>query len=176
MDPISRTAGAGTSNTQQPAADGRKSGPSKFDQLRADLNQKLNPAGQSAQGPVSLSGAQKQSLENDLHQKLQLGQSPRAGLTSDLKRLQAGIADLQQRVAAVPDSTSSSALRNRLQSIESEFNASAKLLDDPAALNDPKSLLQMQMQVYKLSENVEILSRTVGDAASGVKSILQTQV
>jgi hypothetical protein len=34
----------------------------------------------------------------------------------------------------------------------------------------------MQMEVYKLSHNVEILSRTVNEVASGIKTILQTQV
>ena len=44
------------------------------------------------------------------------------------------------------------------------------------SMDDPKQLLQMQMEVYKLAENVEIMSRTVSETASGVKTILQTQV
>jgi type III secretion system YscI/HrpB-like protein len=49
-------------------------------------------------------------------------------------------------------------------------------MKDPGAFDDPQRLLQMQMEVYKLAHNVEILSRTVSEAASGIKTILQTQV
>ena len=63
-----------------------------------------------------------------------------------------------------------------LNGIEADFNASAKLMSGPGSLDDPHRLLEMQMEVYKLAQNVEIMSRTVSEATSGVKTILQTQV
>ena len=93
-----------------------------------------------------------------------------------MSQLRVGIADVNRQVSAVPNTSSFAPLRQRLQSIESDFDASAKLLNTPGSLDDPNRLLQMQMEVYKLTSNVEILSRTVSEAASGAKTILQTQV
>jgi hypothetical protein len=84
--------------------------------------------------------------------------------------------NVRRQVSAVPDITAFAPLRDRLNSIESDFNASAKLLDGNVSLNDDGKLLEMQMQMYKMTENVEVLSRTVSEVGSGVKTILQTQV
>jgi len=79
-------------------------------------------------------------------------------------------------VAVAPDVSAFEPLRDRLKGIEADFNASAKLMSGPGSLDDPHRLLEMQMEVYKLAQNVEIMSRTVSEATSGVKTILQTQV
>ena len=176
MEPITRkvsaAAGAGA---RQGVSEGSKTGPSKFDLLRADLNQKLNG---NALPPkvMGISDQQKQLLENDLRRKLETGKSPQELFGGDMTQLQTRIADLNRQVAAVPNPSVFDPLRQRLASIEADFNASAKLLTSPGSLDDPQRLLEMQMEVYKLSQNVEIMSRTVSDAASGVKTILQTQV
>jgi len=177
MEPISRKASAaGTAEARQALQDRQKSGPSKFDLLRADLNQKLTGATQLPPKVTSINDQQKQLLENDLRRKLETGKSPQELFNTDMKQLRTGIADLNQRVAAVGDTSAFAPLRERLKSIESDFNASAKLLNLTGSTDDPKQLLQMQMEVYKLAENVEIMSRTVSETASGVKTILQTQV
>jgi hypothetical protein len=176
MEPITRkTAAAAGAEARQGASEGLKSGPSKFDLLRADLNQKLNGTPLPPK-VTSINDQQKQLLENDLRRKLETGKSPQDLFGGDMTQLQTRIADLNRQVAAVPNTSAFDPLRKRLASIESDFNASAKLLTNPGSLDDPKQLLEMQMEVYKLSQNVEIMSRTVGDAASGVKTILQTQV
>ena len=177
MEPISRTAGAaGTGGARQALQDRQKSAPSKFDLLRADLSQKLMGPTQLPPKVTSINDQQKQLLENDLRRKLETGKSPQELFNTDMKQLRTGIADLNQRVAAVGDTSAFAPLRERLKSIESDFNASAKLLNLTGSTDDPKQLLQMQMEVYKLAENVEIMSRTVSETASGVKTILQTQV
>ena len=177
MEPISRKAGAsGTARAQQPPAEGQKSAPSKFDRLRAELNQRLTPAGQLPSKVASINDEQKRLLANDLRRKLETGKGPREILGGDMKQLNSGITNLNRQVAAVPDGSVFAPLRERLKSIESDFNASAKLLETPMSLDDPGKLLQMQMEMYKLTENVEVLSRTVSEAASGVKTLLQMQV
>jgi hypothetical protein len=177
MEPITRKTGAAvTAEARQGVSDGQKTGPSKFDLLRADLNQRLNGTAQLPPKVTSINDQQKQLLENDLRRKLASGKSPQELFGGDMTQLQTRIADLNRRVAAVPDTSAFAPLRARLSGIESDFNASAKLLTNAGSLDDPKQLLEMQMEVYKLSQNVEIMSRTVGDAASGVKTILQTQV
>jgi hypothetical protein len=131
MEPISRKiTGAGTAAARQSQPDKQKSAPSKFDVLRADLNRKL--AGAELPPPVtSISDQQKTLLQNDLRRKLETGRSPQEWLNGDMKQLRAGIADLSSRVAAVPNLSAFAPLRDRLTSIESDFNASAKLLKNP---------------------------------------------
>jgi RNA polymerase sigma factor FliA len=171
MEPISQKAGT-AGGVRQAASDGQKSAPSKFDVLRADLSQKL----QLPPKVTSIDNQQKALLENDLRRKLDSGKSPQEVFSGDMNKLGSGIADLNRQVAAVPDTSAFAPLRERLKSVEADFNASAKLLKSPGDLSDPQRLLEMQMQMYKLTQNVEIVSRVVGDAASGVKTMLQTQV
>jgi hypothetical protein len=172
MEPITRKTGVAGSAARQAFTEGPKSAPSKFDLLRADLKQKL----QLPPKVTTIKDQQKAQLQNDLRRRLAAGESPQQMLGTDMNRIQAGIADLNRQVAAIPDTSAFGPLRERLQSIESDFNASAKLLDNAASLDDPKRLLNMQMEVYKLAQNVEIMSRTVSEVASGAKTILQTQV
>ena len=177
MEPITRKAAATASTkAQQGQADWQKTGPSKFDRLRADLNQQLISAGQLPPKVVSITDQQKQILANDLQRKLASGKSPQEIVGGQMNQLRSGIGNVQRRVSAVPDTGAFAPLRDRLKSIESDFNASAKLLDGSVPLNDESKLLEMQMQIYKMTENVEILSRSVSEAGSGVKTILQTQV
>jgi hypothetical protein len=177
MEPIARKAAAiASTTTQQGPAEGQKTAPSKFDRLRADLKQQLISAGQLPPKVVNISDQQKQMLANDLQRKLATGKSPQEMVGGEMNQLRSGIANLQRQVGAAPNISALAPLRDRLKSIESDFNASAKLLDGNAPLNDESKLLEMQMQIYKMTENVEILSRTVSEAGSGVKTILQTQV
>jgi hypothetical protein len=177
MEPITRKAAATASIKGEPGqGEWQKTGPSKFDRLRVDLNQQLISSGQLAPKVVSLTDQQKQMLANDLQRKLASGRSPQEIVDGEMNQLRSGIANVQRQVSAVPEISAFAPLRDRLKSIESDFNASAKLLDGNAPLNDDSKLLEMQMQIYKMTENVEILSRTVSEAGSGVKTILQTQV
>src|SRR5262249_32286561 len=153
-----------------------KSAPSKFDLLRADLNQKLTGTTQLPSKITGIDDQQKKLLENDLRRKLETAKSPQELFNPDMRQLRTGIADLNRKVAAVPDTSAFAPLSERLKGIESDFNASARLLNNTSSMDDPKRLLQMQMEVYKLAQNVEIMSRTVSETASGVKTILQTQV
>ena len=174
MEPISGSRAA--AGLRQANAETQKSGPSKFDNLRANLDEKL--AGNLPLPPEvkAISAEQKKILENDLRRKLESGKSPQDVVNTQMEQLRAGLAGVGQQVAATPKTSAFDPLRQRLQSIEAQFNSSAQLVKNPGNLSDPKRLLDMQMQMYRLSQNVEILSRAVGDAASGVKTIVQTQV
>ena len=175
MQPISLKGGAATAPVRQALAEGHKTALSKFDLLRADLNQKL--AGNAQVAPQATALQQQQGvLRNDLRQKLATAPVPQGTAGGDVNQLRAGIADHGRRVAAAPDVGAFEPLRDRLKGIEADFNASAKLMSGPGSLDDPHRLLEMQMEVYKLAQNVEIMSRTVSEATSGVKTILQTQV
>jgi hypothetical protein len=177
MGPIAPQTGvARAGRTAALLPDSTKSAPSKFDRVRADLASQSAPAAQLPPKVTAISDQQQQVLANDLRKKLAAGQSPQQVFGSDMEQLRTGIANLDQKIAGVSDSSALTPLRQRLQSIEADFNASARLLKTPGSLDDPKQLLEMQMQMYKLTENVEILSRAVSETASGAKTLLQTQV
>jgi len=175
MEPISQKVGGmlARQTTQQP---GQKSAPSKFDTVRADLNQKLNAQAQMPEKVTSVSAQEKHALVNDLRAKLQTPGAAQNALQGELNKLGDGIAQVKQQVAAAPKSSALDPLRERLASVEADFNNSANILKSPGNLSDPNRLLEMQVEMYKLSQNVEILSRVVGDVASGVRTMIQTQV
>jgi hypothetical protein len=94
MEPISRKAGAaGTAGARQALTDGQKSGPSKFDLLRSDLNQKLKEPVQLPPKVTSISDQQMKLLENDLRRKLEAGKNPQEVFAGDMAKLQTGIVD-----------------------------------------------------------------------------------
>jgi uncharacterized protein YhaN len=174
MEPVSQR--VDIAGARQAGSEGQKSGPSKFDRLRADLNQKFTEAAQLPPKITNVNNLEKEVLQNDLRRKLASGKGPQEVVAGEMGQLRTRIADLNRQVAAVPATSAFAPLRERLKSIESDFNASSRLLTNPGSLDDPKRLLEMQMEVYKLAENVEIMSRTVSEVASGAKTILQTQV
>jgi type III secretion system YscI/HrpB-like protein len=174
MEPISQKVASATA--KQAASEAKKSTPSQFDLLRSDLNQKLSSGIPLPAKVTTVDAQQKLRLENDLRQKLAAGANPAELATGTLQRLQTSVTNLSQKVNALPKSDPFAPLRNRLQSVEADFNRSSQLLQNPGDLNNPKQLLAMQMEMYKVSQNVEILSRVVSDVASGVKTLVQTQV
>jgi len=50
------------------------------------------------------------------------------------------------------------------------------LLDSLKNTQNPQDLMKIQMQMYQLGENLELMSKVVEQVTSGVKSILQTQL
>jgi len=63
-----------------------------------------------------------------------------------------------------------------LTSIEHQYtrlDSAAKGMPPNAS---PQQWIALQQQVYSMNENIGVLSKMVGQAASGVKSVLQTQV
>jgi hypothetical protein len=174
MQPISQK--AGISNARQASSPEKKTEPSKFDLLKADLNKQLTGTAQIPPKVSSISDQEKQLLENDLRRKLASGKSAEQIASGQVQQVGSQISNLNQQIGAVPNAANSPSIRDRLQSIEADFESSSKLLKNPGNLDDPKRLLQMQMEMYKVQQNVEILSRLVGDVSSGVKTIVQTQV
>jgi hypothetical protein len=153
-----------------------KTGPSKFDEMRAQLAKKitadLNPA-----PPQQISEQQKTQLESALRKRLSVTKAANAGdfFAVEQKQTRLQIQNLSARVAKLPGDTAFSPIRDRLSAIEAQFQKSGKLIESMPDLN-PQSLIKIQMQMYQLSENVQILSKVVDSVDSGVKTMLQIQV
>lgn len=69
-----------------------------------------------------------------------------------------------------------SRVRSTLETIDGQFQRSNEMVHSLGDASTPGELLQMQSELYMMSQNVEILSKLVEQVSSGVKSIVQTQI
>ncbi|HWR50349.1 MAG TPA: hypothetical protein VN428_04540 [Bryobacteraceae bacterium] len=180
MDPITGKAaarGAAQARTGSAASQTQKTAPSKFDELRSELVQRL--ADQSRIPPeVKISPQQQAALRNDLEKKLSQSspQQVHADLRVERARAENSIENVRRTITELPAHSAFDPIRSRLQSIETQFAGTGKLLGNLGKLDDPESLLKVQMQLYEVTKNMEVLSKVVDSVNSGIKTILQTQV
>ncbi len=165
---------ATAAQTDQPAT--QKTGPSKFDSIRSQLAEqlgqdvKLLPAKQ-------VSNQQAASIETALRKRLAQTTStnPSHLFATDMRTARVNLNRLNATVNKMPENKSSASIRDSLSSIESQYQQSAKLIGGSQSM-DLQSLLKVQTQLYKMSENIDVLSKVVDQVTSGVKTIFQTQV
>jgi hypothetical protein len=86
------------------------------------------------------------------------------------------VAQLTTRVNSLPKTPAFEPFRQRLASIDQQFQSAGKLVNAIGQSSNPADLMKVQMQMYQMTENVELMSKVVEQATSGVKSILQTQL
>ena len=178
VDPIVSKVPAKSINSlgDDSGAAGVKTGESKFDKVRARLQEQ-----QSVQMPPEVkhvSPEQTKVLQTELNQRVQ-----KAGTTSapelygtDLKQLKSRIDTLTSRVNSLPKTPGMDPLRQRLTSIDDQFQAAGKLIHSLNGQQSPTDLLKVQLQMYQMSENLELMSKVVEQVSSGMKSVLQTQL
>lgn len=97
-------------------------------------------------------------------------------LTPKLEYTGNALSDLNARAATIPPANAASSLQNRLDLLNSQFRALGDHLQESAAKNDPLQLLRLQNDIYQLDEELELVSKVVDQATSGVRSLLQTQI
>jgi len=156
-----------------------KGGPSKFDQIRSNLqDDRLNVPYNLPPQVTQVSGQQTRILESDLRKRMQAGRSrsPREVFKVDMKRTQVSMEGLTRQVNALPKTSAFDPIRQRLNTIEANFKATGELVNGLAGTNNPRDLLKVQVQIYQMTQNIELVSKVVEQVNSGIKSILQTQV
>lgn len=159
MDPlVTKTVPTPATSGAQSDSVVSKNGPSKFDQVRAKVGTGSTGTQAVAGEPLRDSSVSKQQLNNDL-----------ASSRDSLRQL-------KDRLAAVPQTSSLDSLRNRLLSLESQYQKVGSAVRDISGPSSPERLLQLQKDMYRLSENLGIVSKMVDQVTSSVKSILQTQI
>lgn len=163
-----------SAGTDQGAASAVKVGDSKFDKVRASLQQsqatKVN-----LPEVKQVSPEQKQILQADLNNRLKTTSSQQL-FSADMKNASNSFQQLALRVNALPKTSAFDPLRQRLASIDSQFQTTGRLVNSVKGTESPAELMKIQMQMYQLSENLELTSKVVDQVTSGVKSILQTQI
>lgn len=156
-----------------------KTGESKFDKVRARLQDEQADQVKLPPEVKQVSTQQKKVLEADLTKRL----SQPGGVTSvqktfavDMKRAKLRVDQLTTRVNALPKTPAFEPLRQRLTSIDSQFQSAGNLVHSLKGTESPGELMKVQVQMYQLTENLELMSKVVEQATSGVKSLLQTNL
>jgi hypothetical protein len=153
-----------------------KAAPSKFDLIRSQITEKV-AASTKLPPLMQLSAQQISAVEKGLKQQLERSTARSAaecfrGRTSST---QSGMDRLASAVGKPSPDGAFSGLRDRMKDLEQQFQRSGDLIQGATDM-DPKSLLNVQMQLYQLSGNIEVMSRLVEQVSSGVKTMLQVQV
>lgn len=171
MDPVVNKLTTTLPDSSSPDTGGQpgKTGPSKFDKVKSQLKDSPGVEASSGSPPVA---------NGDLSVNRVQRSAPTASdhVHQSLAASQHHLARLKERVAATPGASSMQGLQNRLASVEHQYtrlDSAAKALPPNAS---PQQWMALQQQVYSMNENIGVLSKMVGQAASGVKTVLQTQV
>jgi hypothetical protein len=161
---------------QEPADQHGKSGPSNFDKVKSQLNTGADNQ-QQPTGPQSPANASAVGNGPTVDRAQRDGSvTPSDRVEQSLSAGGYHLARLRERVEATPGANSISGLQSRLSSIERQYarlDATAQAMPANAS---PQQWIALQQQVYSMNESIGVLSKMVTQAASGVKSVLQTQV
>ena len=180
VDPIVSKVPAKSVNNlgDEGATSGVKTGESKFDKVRARLQEEQAGSVQMPPEVKQISPEQTKVLQSQLNQRVQQAKSTSAPelYGADLKHAKTRLDTLTSRVNALPKTPAFDPLRQRLTSVDNQFQAAGKLVNSLSGQQSPADLMKVQMQMYQMTENLELMSKVVEQVSSGVKSILQTQL
>lgn len=159
--------------------DGRlvKVGESKFDQVRTRLLNQQAPRVDLPPEVKQVSFEQQNALKVELTKQLMRGaDSTGQFFAGRMKRTSRKIAQLTDHVNSLPKTATFEPFRQRLASIDNQYQSAWKLVNSIGRSSNPADLMKVQMQMYQLTENLELMSKVVEQVTSGVKSVLQTQL
>jgi hypothetical protein len=152
-----------------------KEGPSKFEQKRAELLKRQSDNVSLPPEVTQISLEQRQLLESNFRKRLDGGNIQEV-LKADFRNVRVKFDGLSRQVTAAPKSPALEAIGNRLKGLESQYKATEKLMRGLSGQESSKEMLQIQMQMYTVTQNIEILAKATEELCSGTKSLLQTSV
>jgi hypothetical protein len=162
-----------------PQTEVKQGGTSRFNEV-----QQKTKAPESAAVPPDLpplqrvDATQTKTIERDLRKRMERtnSSSPSDLFGGDLKDLRKRIDATAGRVDAAGKTDAMQGIRDRLSAIDDQYKATEQKMHDLPDTNNLRGLLSMQTEMYQMSQNLEILSKVVDAATSGVKQTLQTQI
>lgn len=156
----------------------QKTGESKFDKVRARLQDQQAEQVDMPPEVKQVSFEQQKVLEANLTKRLSQSDatSPQKIFGVDMKRAKIQADRLSTRVNALPKTPAFEPFRQRLTSIDSQLQDADKLVHSLKGTESPAELMKVQVQMYQLNENLELMSKVVEQVSSGMKSVLQTQL
>lgn len=165
MDPLTlKAASFGAGDRLEAGVEvAKKVGPSRFD----ELSQKVAgvPVTQSSTVPL-----QPQTTEATSPANLA------STVNNQLHVTEASLQRLNHRVQAASQTTEVGTIRTLVEQLSVRFTNVGDSIRQVGVQQNPQNLLAMQAKIYQISEDVELLSKMVDQATSGVKTVLQTQV
>ena len=177
-DPVISKTGAAIAQTVPKEALGQpgKQGPSNFDRVQDTVAGQQQAAPRLPPPVEQVTPAQRKDLVSEVRRKMEADPAghPKVVFGPELGDMGANLERVRRRVDSVP--SVSAEIKSRLSQIESQFQQTSVSLDKLPNMTDPRSLLQMQVQMYTMTQNIEIVSKAVEQLNSGVKTVLQTQV
>ena len=122
--------------------------------------------------------AEQKQLQHDLRKRMEVTGStnPQALFGGDLTAARKQLDIAAGKVGEVKSTPGAEGIRDRLASIEAQFESASAKAEKMPDTNNLRDLLSLQSEMYKMGQNIEILSKVVDAATSGVKSTLQMQV
>lgn len=176
-DPVVGKAGSAIAHIgpKEAAIEAEKKGPSKFDRVQGEIASGQEQASPMPPPVEGVSDAQRKELIGEVRRKMEANPAgdPKQVFGPEMKETETGVARLRHRVQQLPPS---SEVHGRLEQIEAQFRNAQSALDKLPDMTDPRSLLKMQIEMYTMSQNIELVSKAVEQVNSGVKTVMQTNV
>lgn len=177
MDPVSTkisTTLPDPSNSQAGGQSG-KNGASKFDTLRNQLQAK-DGTGVSSTDSISSATPSAANMNPNVDRVQHGSATTPERVHQSLAATQHHLARLRERIESGSPTSSMQGLQARLTSAEQQYMRLSSAVNSLPANASPQQWLVLQQQAYSMNENIGVLSKMVGQAANGVKTVLQTQV
>ena len=155
-----------------------KTSESKFDQVRARL---LDQQAEQVKMPPAVeqvSPEQQRVLQAQLSKRLEGAKRVSAHqlYAVEMKGAKEKVDRLTKQVNALPKTSAFEPFRNRLATIDAQYRSTGHLVNAVKSTASPEEFMKIQMKMYQLAENLELMSKVVEQVTSGMKSILQTQL
>jgi hypothetical protein len=165
MDPLTlKAASLGADDGLEAGVEAaKKVGPSRFDELSQNFAR--DPVTQPSTVPVHPPTTEATSTVNLA-----------STVNNQLHVTEASLQRLNHRVQAASQTTEVGTIRTLVDQLVVRFTNVGNSIRQVGAQANPQKLLVLQAKVYQISEDVELLSKMVDQATSGVKTVLQTQV
>ena len=156
-----------------------KAEPSKFDQVRSGLEKRSGVSPQTLPPEiVQIPPQEKKRLEVEFKKRIDEARVRDLNeiFKSDLRESKVQVDAVRRGLSAQPSNPALDPLKERLIRVENQFLESGRLLRGLGKIDSPEDYLKMQFQMYRLTQNVELLSKIAGELTSGVTKVLNTQV
>ncbi len=147
-----------------------------FEQVRQQMAQKPPETIQMPASAPAPTPEVKKAQTAELHGKLRGATSPDQVFGPDMAKIETDMGKLRKSVDKIPKTSEFEPLWNRLEGLEQQFSSTGAKAKNLGSLDNPRAMLQLQLEVYQLSQNFEIVSKVVEQVNSGVKQIVQTQL
>jgi hypothetical protein len=164
-----------------PKTDEVSSGATKDTKFKEALQSAAKPeAAQKTDLPSmkEINPVEQKQLQHDLRKRMETSGStdPQKLFGQDLSTARKQLDIATAKVDGVKNPQSAGGVRDRLAQIEAQYQSASSKAETMPDTNNLRGLLELQGEMYKMGQNIEILSKVVDAATSGVKSTLQMQV